>query len=116
MRTLYGLCVALFTLGACTQYGYVKPGITDEEFVRDSQECAEIARRQAFHDYASSRWRFTRRPLHSHPEGMFSTFDDPHFSMTSLEWDYRRVCMLSRGYVLAPLEDDEGGEEEPDVN
>ncbi len=104
------VAAGLLGLSACTEYGYVKPGVTEEEFVQDSQDCAEIARHQAFRDFNvfESRSRL-RRSFHS--DRRFSSFDGIGVSSSELEFRYRRLCMVSRGYELAPL-DDRGEDEE----
>jgi hypothetical protein len=93
------------SLPACTEVGYVKPGMTDEEYAKDSQECAEIARQQAFREYniLQSRWRMYRPLPHQEDQrGYYRRFGP---SLAELEFDYRRLCMMSRGYELAPLEE-----------
>jgi hypothetical protein len=101
----------LLGLSACTEYGYVKPGVTEEVYVQDSQDCAEIARHQAFRDHSvfESRARFGRS--FRYDRRRFSTFDSFGVSSSELEFRYRRLCMVSRGYELAPL-DDQGEDEE----
>lgn len=97
--------VIAVSLPACTEVGYVKPGVTEEEFAKDSQECAEIARQQAFREYniLQSRWRMYRPLPHQEDQrGYYRRFGP---SLSELEFDYRRVCMTSRGYELAPLDD-----------
>lgn len=92
-------------LSACTEMGYVKPGMTDEEYAKDSRECDEIARQQAFREYniLESRWRMFR-PL-PHQEDHYGYYRRSGPSLSQLEFDYRRVCMMSRGYELVPLEE-----------
>ncbi len=100
-----GVC-ALAGLFACTPVGYVKPGVTEAEYQQDSLECAEIAQHQAFRDYSIFETR-TRFRGSVHDRRRFSTFDTTVQSPGELEFRYRRLCMLSRGYELAPLEDGE---------
>ncbi len=93
--------VALLALvSACVPVGYIKPGMTEEEVTRDLTECAEIARHQAFRDIPIMGFRFDSH----HPRGrLFHSYYGP--SLGELEHRYRRVCMLARGYQLAPLDD-----------
>ncbi len=114
-RLILLAAAGLLGLSACTEYGYVKPGVTEEVYVQDSQDCAEIARHQAFRDFNvfESRSRL-RRSFHS--DRRFSSFDGIGVSPSELEFRYRRLCMVSRGYELAPLDDqgeDEGDSDEP---
>ncbi len=81
-------------VSACAPVGYIKPGMTEEEVTRDLTECAEIARHQAFRDIPIMGFRFAFHPRGHHR--------DP--SLGELEHRYRRVCMLARGYQLAPLD------------
>ena len=79
-------------------------------YAQDSRECAEIARHQAFRDLGGlPRTRTFRRhsTFRSH-----SIFLHPHDreSQGELEFRYRRICMLARGYELVPLDED------PDAN
>ncbi len=92
--------VVLLTLvSACAPIGYIKPGMTEEEVTRDRTECAEIARHQAFMDF-----RFDPLPPRLHHRGrLFHRYYGR--SLGELEHRYRRVCMLARGYQLAPLDD-----------
>lgn len=107
-----GVTALIFLIGAsvsaCTELGYVKPGVTDEEYARDSQECAEVARQEAFREYnvLQSRRRMYR-PL-PHQEDRYGYYQRLGPSLSELEADYRRVCMLSRGYELMPLGDEPG--------
>ncbi len=93
--------VALLALvSACVPVGYIKPGMTEEEVTRDLTECAEIARHQAFRDIPIMGFRFDS--LHSR-DRLFHSYYGP--SLGELEYRYRRICMLARGYQLAPLDD-----------
>ncbi len=104
------VAAGLLGLSACTELGYVKPGVTEEEYLQDSQDCAEIARHQAFRDFNvfESRSRLRRSFRY---DRRFSSFDNIGVSSSELEFRYRRLCMVSRGYELAPL-DDQGEDEE----
>ena len=97
----------LLGLVACAPVGYVKPGVSEAEYQQDTQECVEIARHQAFRDYSvfETRGRFDRG-FDNHRR--FDTFDTMVLSPGELEFRYRRLCMLSRGYEIAPLEDADG--------
>lgn len=100
------LVAGLLGLAACTELGYVKPGVTEEEYLQDSRECAEIARRQAFRDQAvfETRWRSAVSRRH---DSRFWAFQDFGPTVPDLEFRYRRLCMLARGYELAPLAPDD---------
>jgi hypothetical protein len=92
---------------ACTPHGYTKPGMTEQALATDQLECVGIARQQAFFDNKSDRLRaeaaygLWRRQAAWDFYGVIP-------SLAELERRYRRVCMLARGYELAPL--DEKGE------
>ena len=86
-------------VSACAPVGYIKPGMTEEEVTRELSECVEIARRQAFMDF---RFDAPHPRLH-HRDRLLHRFHGP--SLGELEHRYRRVCMLARGYQLAPLDD-----------
>ncbi len=103
IRSILLVGAGLLALAACTQMGYVKPGGTDEEYTRDSQDCAEIARHQAFRDQAVFDSRFRHDPAFRH-DNRFWSFQDFGPTMPELQFRYQRICMLSRGYELAPLE------------
>jgi hypothetical protein len=92
----------LLAISACTQMGYVKAGVTDEEYAQDSQDCAEIARHQAFRDQAVYETRFRHDPAFRHDDRFWS-LQDFGPTMPELQFRYQRICMLSRGYELAPL-------------
>ncbi len=97
--------VALLALvSACVPVGYIKPGMTEEEVTRDLTECAEIARHQAFRDIPIMGFRFDSfHPGLHHRGRLFHSYYGP--SLGELEYRYRRICMLARGYQLAPLDD-----------
>ncbi len=86
-------------LSACAPVGYIKPGMTEEEVTRDLSECAEIASHQAFKDF---RFDDLHPRLH-HRDRFLHRHRGP--SLGGLKHRYRRVCMLARGYQLAPLDD-----------
>jgi len=103
----------MFGLAACTEVGYTKPGVSEAEYIKDSEECAEIARHQAFRDQTvfDTQWRGSvalRRD-----RGYWGYRDVGPPSYGNLEFRYRRLCMLSRGYELAPLEPDGEAEDKP---
>lgn len=108
-RLILLAAAGLLGLSACTEYGYVKPGVADEEYVADSEACAEIARHQAFRDFSvfKSRARFSRSYRY---DRRYSTFRDFGPSLSELEFRYRRLCMTSRGYELVPLDEAEDGD------
>ena len=107
-RIVWLVAAGLLGLAACTEYGYVKPGVSDAEFVADSEDCADIARRQAVRDHATfrSRSRFTRIDGYDRRRSTFTTLDAGP-SLSEFEFRYRQLCMFSKGYELAPLEDQE---------
>lgn len=111
-RLCFLAAAGLLGLAACTEYGYVKPGVTEEQFVQDSQDCGEIARHQAFRDFKiyDSRARHHRSFHHYRRREGSSFFGFGESSPAQLEFRYRRICMVSRGYELAPLEDESEGE------
>ncbi len=91
-------------LSACAPVGYIKPGMTEEEVTRDLAECAEIASHQAFRDIAIMDFRFDAlHPRRHHRDRFLHRHHGP--SLGELEHRYRGVCMLARGYQLAPLDD-----------
>ncbi len=91
-------------LSACAPVGYIKPGMTEEEVTRDLAECAEIASHQAFRDIAIMDFRFDAfHPRRHHRDRLLHRHLGP--SLWELEHRYRRVCLLARGYQLAPLDD-----------
>ena len=93
------------SISACTELRYFKPGVTDEEYALDSQECEEIARQQAFREYSRLQTqRRMYRPL-PHQEDRYGYYQRPGPSLSQLESDYRRECMIAHGYELVPLED-----------
>jgi hypothetical protein len=99
---LFPLIALLLAASACTRYEYTKPGMTEEVFTQDSRECAEIARDQAFRDYARD---FRHPPIHRrglHGRSAFLPYPI-HPSPAELEHRYRRVCMTARGYELVPV-------------
>ena len=107
-RIVWLAAAGLLGLTACTELGYVKPGVSDAEFVSDSEDCAEIARRHAVRDHAvfRSRSRFARTHGYNRRYSTFTAFDFGA-SLSEFEFRYRQLCMFSKGYELAPLEDQE---------
>ena len=105
-RTPYAMAALIAVCAACTPYGYTKPDMTEQGSATDQVECAEIAREQAFLDNNRDRLRAQAADTgrYRRASGEFhATFP----SFTELQRRYRRICMLARGYELAPLE--EGG-------
>jgi hypothetical protein len=89
-------------LSACAPVGYIRPGMTEEEVTRDLSECAKIARDQAFRDIAIWDFRFDAlHPWLRHRHRLLHRDHAP--SLGELKNRYRRVCMLARGYQLAPI-------------
>ncbi len=102
LRAVYNLAVAiLMAVSACTRFEYSKPDITEEVFLQDSAECAEIARRQAFHDYGLDIRLFHARYTPYSRTSHHFHFGEP--SRAEIERRYRRVCMFARGYELTPV-------------
>jgi hypothetical protein len=101
------VAVGLLGLAACTEVGYTKPGVTDEEYARDSEDCAELARQQAFRDYTvfQTQWQSSVARRNDHRYWTYQNVGPPSYGY--LEFRYRRLCMLSKGYELAPLESDD---------
>ncbi len=103
MRALRGIFVlVLVTTAACTRYEYSKPNVTEAAMANDFNECAEIARHEAFRDPRSS-----FRGPHVHG-GVFHDRTIHHLGRDSLSFGelrhrYHRVCMLARGYELTPV-------------
>ncbi len=91
-------------VSACAPVGYVQPGMTEEEVTRDLSECAEIASHQAFRDIAIMDFRFDTLHPRLHQRDRF-LHGHHGSSLGELEHRYRRVCMLARGYQLAPLDE-----------
>ena len=85
--------------------GYVKPGVTDEEYVEDSEACMELARRQAARDASLFRFRATFGSSYRYDRHYWRARDIPP-SYSALEFRYRQLCMFSRGYELAPLDEE----------
>ncbi len=83
-------------LSACAPVGYIKPGMTEGEVTQNLSECADIARQQSFRDIAIMDFRFDALHPRLHQRSLV---------LWELEHRYRRVCMLARGYQLAPLDD-----------
>lgn len=102
------LALSLCALAACTPYGYVKPGVTEEEYAQDSLDCAQIARQQAFRDYGVDLSRY-RRPVPGQRGTYYSVYPEDRMSQGELEFRYRRICMQSKGYELAPLDEGDSG-------
>ena len=100
--------MGLLGLTACTETGWVKPGVTDEEFIADSEDCAEIARRQARRDYSLFRFRTTFSRSYRY-DRYGSRFRDFGPTLSELEFRYRHVCMISKGYELVPLDEEPSG-------
>ena len=105
IRTLSPVVALIAICAACTPYAYTKPGMTEQTLAADELECVGIARQQAFLDnnrdrlraeaaYGTWRWQAARDYYPIIP------------SRVDLEQRYRRVCMLARGYELAPLEEE----------
>lgn len=101
------IAAGLLGLAGCAEVGYTKPGVTDEEYARDSEDCAELARHQAFRDYTvfQSQWQSSVARRHDHHYWTYQNVGPPSYGY--LEFRYRRLCMLSKGYELAPLTSDD---------
>jgi len=116
------MALCLIGLAACTEMGYVKPGVTEEEYIADSEACLELARVQAARDVSLFRFRTTWGSAYDYDRYSWRMRGVPP-SYSALEFRYRQLCMFSRGYELAPLdqepasdgpEADQDGDEESD--
>ncbi len=93
----------MFVLLGCTSVGYVKPGASGEQIQQDLTDCTEIAQHQAFRDLPIVGFRLELGHGLVHRRDRF--FTGRHRpSLAELQHRYRRVCMLARGYQLAPLQ------------
>jgi hypothetical protein len=110
-RLLVGL--GMLGLAACAEVGYTNPGVSEAEYLKDSEECAEIARHQAFRDQTvfDTQWRGSVALRHDRGDWGYRDTGPPSYGY--LEFRYRRLCMLSRGYQIAPLEPDDEAEDDP---
>ena len=98
------LVLLALLLSACAQVGYIKPGMTEEETAQDLTECSEIARRQAFRDAAIQDLQSDALFLRGHRRDQLLPRHPGH-NPGGLQHRYRQVCMLARGYEIAPLGD-----------
>ncbi len=94
----------VFVLLGCTPMGYVKSSATDEQVKQDLTDCTEIARHHSFRDTSSFEFGL-RLGYGSFNRGDRFMSGRYHSSSAELQHRYRRVCMIARGYELAPLED-----------
>jgi hypothetical protein len=79
LRTIATLiAVSLVLLAGCTRMMWVKPGATDQEFLRDKYECERDARQS----------------------GYFGTGVVGATNMT----DFAKQCMRARGYQYVPAD------------
>ena len=92
-----------FVLLGCTPVGYVKPGVSSEQVQQDLTNCTEIARDQAFRDLPTLEFRLELGTGLFHRRDRFLA-GRHRPSLAELAHRYRRVCMLARGYVLAPVQ------------
>ncbi len=94
----------VFVLMGCTPLVYVKSGATDEQVQQDLTECTEIARHQAFRDQPSLQFQLglSYGSVHGRDRSLFARHRP---SYAEVQHRYRRVCMVARGYELAPLQD-----------
>jgi hypothetical protein len=105
---VYLVAVGLLGLAACTETEWAKPGVTEEEFIADSEDCAEMAHQQAKRD----RWLY--RPYlgssRSYRYGVrYSEYRRPRPTLSELRFRHRFDCMASRGYELVPLGEQPSG-------
>ena len=94
----------VFVLLGCTPMGYIQSGASDEQVKQDLTECTDIARHRAFRDQPTLQFHLglsygSVHHGHRHP------FARHQSSYAEVQHRYRRVCMVSRGYELAPLQD-----------
>ncbi len=99
------LMLVLVLLG-CTPMGYINSGATDEQVKQDLIDCTEIARHQAFRDQPSLEFQLGLGygPVHRRDRSLFARHRP---SYAEVQHRYRGVCMIARGYELAPFEDQE---------
>lgn len=103
MRIYFCLVVGgLLGLAACTESEWVRPGVSEEERIADSQDCAEIAHQQARRD----RWLY--RPYLGSGR-RYSEYRNIRPTLSELRFRYRFDCMASRGYELVPLHEQPSG-------
>ena len=102
VAALAGLILLL--LPACSPLTYSKAGTTNEAVSRDLSECAEIASHEAFRDIEATNFRFDiiHPRLHHRDPFLHGVIGQ---GLSELQYRYRRVCMLARGYRLSPIED-----------
>ena len=100
------LLAGLTILAGCTPMGYIKSGASAEQTQQDLSDCTEIARHQAFRDQPSLEFQLGLGYGLAHRRTR-SLFARHRPSYAEVQHRYRRVCMIARGYELAPLEDQE---------
>ena len=96
----------VLVLTGCTPLVYIKSGASEEQVQQDLNDCTEIARHQAFRDQPSLEFQLGLGygPVHRRDRSLFARHRP---SYAEVQHRYRRVCMIARGYELAPLEDQE---------
>jgi hypothetical protein len=107
------LIVGAGMLGAtCAEVGYTKPGVTEAEYNKDFQECAQIARHQAPRDrpVIDTQWRAT---VADRQNSRHWDSQDIRPSYGNLVGRYVQVCMKARGYKIAPLKSDGDAGDKP---
>ncbi len=111
-RTLCPVAALIAVCAACTPQGFTKPDMTEQGFTTDQVECAEIARQQAFVD--NNRDRLRAQSADTGRRRAASDYHATYPSFTELQRRYRHICMLARGYELAPLEEQDNQAPIPD--
>ena len=94
----------VFVLVGCVPMGYVKSGASTERTQQDLSDCSAIARHQSFRDMPALEFRLALGYGSFHRGDRFMP-GRYHLSLAELQHRYRRICMLARGYELAPLQD-----------
>ena len=102
------LAGGLLALAACSESGWVQPGVTEEQRTTDTAECAEIARREAKRDRWFKRSYMATRSTRYRRGSGYGGYGNARPTLTELEFRYRYDCMADRGYDLVPLDDEPG--------
>ncbi len=94
----------IMPLPACSPLTYSKAGTAREDVGRDLSECAEIATHEAYREIEVADFRLAiHHPRLHHRNQIFH--GDTGLGLGEMQHRYRRVCMLTRGYRLSPIED-----------
>jgi hypothetical protein len=113
-RNLCASTALVVVCAGCTPHGYTKPNATEQGSATDQAECAEIARREAFADNNRDRMRAQATSTSRRGDAtrdLYGTIP----SLGELQSRYYHICMLARGYDLAPIEKGEERDRTEDV-